>query len=299
MILLFILNEKEYVEHCLEFGIVDKNPYQVISLLSKYYYHDCEYKKKQITELLISYLKKYYPRYELNETQWLDAIEKLVTNSAKEKLHNISGVKITKREIETIRGIKNKTLERLMFTSLCIAKFNNLKNVGNNNWVNSDTSEVFKLARISCTLFGQDVKLNELYERGLIDFPKKNGNLNYRVTFVDNDGDEEIFISDFRELGYEYLNYIGESFIRCADCGVLTRTGKTNRKKYCEKHGSERVRDFEKTIYCVDCGRPTEVSSKNNRTKRCPECYELYRRERKTETQRSRREFCAMKSEQN
>lgn len=285
---MIVLNEKEYAKKCLQEGIPDRNPYQVISILAKYYHH-CGFKKKQIFDLLIDYLEKYYPRYELNESQWISAIEKLAVNAKKQNLYEFSGVKITKKEISIIQSINNKTLEKLAFTSLCLAKLHNLKNPNNNGWVNTDTEDIFKMARISCTVFEHDVKLNKLYLLGLVEFPKRLDNLNYRITFAEEDGDEELFISDFRELGYEYLNYLGEEFIRCADCGILTRPSENNKRKYCEKHKSKKEKQIEKTIFCIDCKKPIEVASKDNQTNRCFECYEAYRKNRKLETQRERR----------
>ena len=47
------------------------------------------------------------------------------------------------------------------------------------------------------------------------------------------DGESVLEISDFRELGYEYLNYIGDDkFIRCSECSRLVRKN-NNRQKYC------------------------------------------------------------------
>lgn len=278
---MIITNEKDYAEKCLTEGIIDENPYQVISILSKYYYHHCGFKRKQIIELLTDYLKKHYPRYELNESQWMTAVEKISTNAKNEKLYELSNIIITKNELGTIRNIKNKTLEKLAFSSLCIAKLHNLKNPDNNGWVNTETGDAFKMAHIACTVYEQDVKLNKLYLLGLIEFPMKNDNLNYRITFSEEDGEEALRISDFRELGYEYLNYLGEDFIRCADCGILTRRGKTNRKKYCKKHEKKKENQAEKTKFCIDCGKLIEVSSKNNKTCRCFECQALVNREKK------------------
>lgn len=285
---MIISNEKEYALNCLENGIVDKNPYQVISILAKYYWHN-GLKKKQIIDNLLDYLKKYYPRYELNEEQWLSEIEKVTEQAYRKKLFEISGVKITKPEINRIKSIKNKTLEKLAFTSLCIAKLNNLKSSNNNGWVNTDTGDIFKMAHISCSVFEQDVKLNKLYVLGMVDFPKANGNLNYRVTFIDNESEEEFFITDFRELGFEYLNYLGENFIRCAECRKLEKPNPdAKNQKYCKIH-SKKENQVKKTIFCEDCGKPVEVSAKDNQSNRCPECYEVYRKNRKLETQRIRR----------
>lgn len=39
--------------------------------------------------------------------------------------------------------------------------------------------------------------------------------------------------------------------------------------------------DSTKFVQCVDCGEWFEISSKNNRTHRCPMCQEIYRKEYK------------------
>ena len=287
---MIILNEKEYAEKCLNEDVInqDKNPYQVVSVLAKYYYHICGYRKKKIYGLLIEYLKKYYPRYEMNIENWEKNVSKLATNAGKEDLFEISGVKITKPELLKIQSVKNKAKEKLLFTMLCVAKLNMKKNPNSNGWVNVETREIFSMARVSCTSVEQDIKIGEFRQLGLLELPKKNGNLNFRVTFIDDDGDEELFVSDFRELGYEYLLYIGENYIRCAECGILTRGNKNGTKKYCNSCSTYTPQET-KTITCVDCGKEFEVDSKNNKSCRCDECYTIYRANRKLETQRIRR----------
>ena len=46
---MIILNEREYAENCLQNGIVDTKPFVTLSILAKYYYHECGYRKKKIT----------------------------------------------------------------------------------------------------------------------------------------------------------------------------------------------------------------------------------------------------------
>ena len=182
---------------------------------------------------------------------------------------------------------------------LCLAKFNNLRNPNNNGWVNTDTKEIYDLARYSCSRDNRDINIGKLRQKGLVELPKRNDNLNCRITFINDEDEEELFVSDFRELGYEYLNYLGEKFIRCSECDTLTRIGKTNRKIYCTKCRSNKAIQDEKVVYCEDCGNPITVSSKDNQTNRCFECYEVYRKNRKLETQRIRRNNAKMKSAQN
>lgn len=286
---MIILDEKKYAEKCLKNGLMDLKPYYVLCLLAKYYHH-FGYRKKKIISLLLDYLSKYYPRYEFNEFSWKESIDKIARNVGKHKLYEISGVKITKSEMETIQNIHNKVLERLAFTMLCLAKFYNLKNPKNNGWVNTDSKEIYKYARISCKAIEREIKIGKLRNMGLIELPKKNGNLNCRVTFINDDDDEELFISDFRELGYEYLLYKGGNFIRCAECGILTRGNKSGNKKYCKDCATYTPKGT-KMITCVDCGKEFEVDSLNNKTSRCAGCQKVYRNNYQKELMRKRREI--------
>lgn len=275
---MIILNEREYAENCLQNGIVDTKPFVTLSILAKYYYHECGYRKKKITTLLLEYLSKHYPRYELNEFSWQTSIEKIAANAGAYQLYQINGVKITKSEMETIANLHNKVLERLMFTMLCLAKLSDLKNLNNNGWVNADAKDIFTYARIGCKSDEREVKIGKLWQMGLLEFSKRNDNLNCRVTFVDNEGDEELFVSDFRELGYEYQKYKGENFIRCAECGILTRGNKNGTKKYC-KDCSTYTPQETKTVVCEDCGNEFEIAGNNKRTTRCEACYSAHRKE--------------------
>lgn len=268
---MIILNEREHAENCLKNGFVDTKPFNTLSILAKYYYHYCGFRKKKIIALLIDYLSKYYPRYELNEFSWQTSVEKIASNAGRYKLYEIQGIKITESEMNTIKGINNKVLERLMFTMLCLAKLGNAKNQKNNGWVNTDSKDIFNYARISCRVNEREIKIGKLWQMGLLEFSKRNDNLNCRVTFIDDNSNEVLFISDFRELGYEYLMYNGGNFIRCADCGILSRGNKTGTKKYC-RNCTTYTPVQTKSIKCIDCGKVFDVNSKNNKTCRCNEC---------------------------
>ena len=75
--------------------------------------------------------------------------------------------------------------------------------------------------------------LNDLKSNGYISFSSKNDNLNMKINFIDNVNDPILYITDFRELGYEYLNYIKDGkFTRCKICNRLIR--KTSKNiQYC------------------------------------------------------------------
>lgn len=294
---MIVLNEKEYAEECLKNKTIDDKPFYTLSILAKYYYYCFGYRKKKITELLIDFMEKAYPRYSCNKAMWDENIEKIAKNVGKYTLYEIDGVWITKAELETIENIKNKVLERLAFTLLCLAKLSNIKNPNNTGWVNNDAKEIFTLARISCSVSNRYERLGELHQLSLLEFPKRIDNLSCRVTYINDDSEKILFVSDFRELGYEYLKYKGENFIRCRECGILIRNNKAGTKKYCSKCSGYIPQEV-KTVVCIDCGKEFEVDSKNNKSCRCNECYTTYRANRKLETQRIRRENDKLKSEQ-
>ena len=137
--------------------------------------------------MLFDFLKRNYPRYELEETYWINTVEKISSNAGKYPLTEIPGVRITESEMLTITSIHNKVLERLAFTMLCLAKFWNAKKPNNNGWVNADSKELFQYARISSKAIDREIRIGQLQDMGLLEFPKRNGNMNCRVTFINDD----------------------------------------------------------------------------------------------------------------
>lgn len=275
---MIVLNEKEYAEECIKNKSISDKPFYVLSTLAKYYYHIHDFRKKKIIALLTEFMEENYPRYDCNKLDWDNSIEKIAANAGKYTLFEIDGVWITEDEINTIANIHNKVLERLAFTMLCLAKLNDLRNSNNNGWVNLDAKDIFNLARISGSVESRYERLGSLYQLSLLELPKKNDNLSCRVTFINNDSDNKLFISDFRELGYEYLKYKGENFIRCRECGILVRGNKSGTKKYCNSCSAYTPKET-KTISCVDCGNTFIVAGNNKRTIRCDKCQSKHTRE--------------------
>lgn len=283
-----ILNECEYAEELLQNGLCGEKPYRAISILSKYFYHKKKMRKKDISFELHDFLAKFYKAYRMEKFQWGETIEKLLSNVQKSTLYEIPGVRITKPEMERIQDLDNEKLERVAFVMLCIAKLNDLKSAKNNGWVNTDVKEIFTLARVSARVNERFVILGKLEEQGLIEFPKKNGNLNNRITFIQEDADEVLFVSDFRELGYEYQRYCGENICGCPECGILFRGNRQHNQRYCQ-NCSPRTKRIDKPVICEDCGKQFFVSALNSKSTRCHSCYMEYRRLRKLESQRNRR----------
>lgn len=227
-------------------------------------------------------MKKNYPYYK--EGDWQKTIERYATHAKKRVLKEIDGIYITEKELDTIVSLNNKVLERLSFTLLCLAKLALERNEKSNGWVINEDSEIFRLARISAGIEKKAFYINDLRELGMIEYAVKNDNLNLQVLYIDGGENQNnvLYIADFRELGYEYLKYKGENFIRCADCDILVRNNKQQNKRYCSncatKSRYERI--INKTIECIDCGEDVVVDAKDNKTIRCDECQKVINREK-------------------
>lgn len=277
---MIVLNELEYAEKCIAENYVEKKPFSTFSILAKYYYHHLGKNKNEIIELIKKFANKNCDGYSKNKYIWDNNIAKMVDVAIQYPLYQIEGIWITLKELSTIRNIHNKVLERLAFTILCLAKYNIVKNPKSDGWINYESKEIFNLARISAGINEREIKFNELNELGLIEFAKKIDNLGIRVKYISNDDDNILFVSDFRELGYEYLLYRGENFIRCGKCGILTRGNKAGTKRYCTNCIAYTPIKTKKII-CIDCEKEFVTTSKNTKSTRCPDCQAIINREKK------------------
>lgn len=277
-----LLNEKEYAEQCIKNNDIGENPYNTLVILSRYYYHVMNYKPKKISAILKEFLELTYPRYSTSKQEWIDTINKLSKSAHDHELFESDGIWITNKELRKIKDLNNVTLEKLVFTMLCLAKYFNQRSDTNNNWINTDVKEIYDMAGINCSIRQRAQKIGELIRQGYIKYAEKIDNLNMQVLFVDDDDDKHLLIYDFRELGNEYLLYNGEKFVRCAECGKLVRDNKRGTKKYCSTCATY-IPQGKKRVTCVDCGKVFLVDTMNNRTCRCGECQD---RKNKEDTKR-------------
>lgn len=231
-----VLNEKACAEYALENLILGSKPTETLGRVARYYY-SIGYKKKEIGNLLEDFMLKCDPT--INIVKWQATIDKQVSSADKYELIDISGVEITQSEMDKIQQIEGKLLQRLMFTMLCLAKYGNAINPNNNNWVNRKDKEIFSLANITLTTKRQSLLINDLWTMQYIGYSRVVDNININVKIVDNESPTVLYISDFRNLGNQYMRYCGEKYIECECCGKVVK----------EKHGKQR--------YCTECA--TEI----------------------------------------
>ena len=283
---MIILNEAEYAENILNSNTYIDNPTTCIPILAKYYNKTYNFGKKRIVDSLDRLMTDRYQNY--SRMRWISFLESCANKAKKSSLNEIDSIGVTKKEMDTIGSLNSIRTEKAMFAILCIAKYFNIRNEKNNGWVNLSAKDIFKMANVNITTINQDLLINVLYSNGLVEFSKRIDNLNMRVTFIDNSGDALLKVSDFRCLGYEYVNWKQGGYFRCAECGILCKQNKYGNRIYCNNCVGN-IPIAKKTIACIDCGCNFDIDAKDNQTDRCPECYKKYRRKFKTEKQREYR----------
>ena len=215
-----VLNERACAEYALDNLSLGAKPIETLGRVARYYY-SIGYKKKDIGSLLEDFMLKCDPA--INIVKWQAAIDRQVSNADKYELIDISGISITRAEIDKIQQIDGKLLQRLMFTMLCLAKYGNAVNPKNNNWVNKKDKEIFSLANISLTTKRQSLMINDLWTMQYIGFSRVVDNININVKIIDDSSPTVLYISDFRNLGNQYMRYCGEKYIECECCGKVVK----------------------------------------------------------------------------
>ena len=123
-----------------------------------------------------------------------------------------------------------------------------MANEQNAGWVNRPDKEIFKLANVVTSVKRQSLMLNDLRSSGLIRFSRKVDNININVQCIDMDGDAYLQITDFRNLGYQYMRYCGEPYFECAECGIVIKR-MSNAQKYCHDCAVDINRQNAREIY--------------------------------------------------
>ena len=233
MLSIIILNEVEYAKGLLDGHVKNKNPYLYIPLLSRYYRQTLNYAPKKTVCLLTEFMKENYINY--NPVKWSPFIDSCVKRAKKTSLSEIQSIGITEKELSIVQSARNNTIAKVMFTLLCIAKYFNTRKDTNNSWTNIASKDIFKMANVSTSIEKQDAVISELYQSNLVGMTNKVDNLNTRVLFVDTGTEYVMNISDFRNLGNEYMNWKYGGYFRCAECGALKRQNKYGNRVYCNE----------------------------------------------------------------
>lgn len=229
-----VLNEHEWAKEMISSRSLGKKPFETLTRVAKYYI-DKEYSKRDVRKMLDAFLIQCEPSASL--PKWSNTIDYALDRALRYEAIKIDYIEITKPEMEIIDSLEGKQLRRLAFTLLCLAKYWDVVNPRGAHWVNSKDCDIMRMANINTSIKRQSLMYHTLHAAGLVQFSKKVDNTNVRVCFI-KEGEPVLCISDFRNLGYQYLKYHGEPYFECQNCGATTKTSdpvKGVKQKYCRE----------------------------------------------------------------
>lgn len=241
-----ILNERVYVEGLLASPSLDDGVTETITRVARYY-HSEGYKKEEIIGLIEDYMIRCNPN--INIVSWQTLIDKISASAGKYPLVDIQAVHITQSEIEKIKALTGIVAQRFMFTALCLAKYGDALSPNNNGWVNRADSEIFRLANTTLNTKRQGLLINDLWTLGYVGYSKVVDNINIQIKIVDDDSPIVLSVTDFRNLGYQYMRILDPAgFIECRECGLVVKR-RSRGHKYCDACAIEVKRHQDYTAY--------------------------------------------------
>ena len=298
----YIFNEKKYIEAFVDSGYVDNNaPNKTIRLLARYCHFVLGYNKNDAYKYITSYMKTY--ALDFHEQLSMASIKTYINTAYKKGAwKNIECVPITEGELKKIASLNDEKKEKLAFVLLADVKYAAQISAQQRHISYMSISELFQLSRVPCPYKERAAYTSFLFEDreggafAVREF--RNKDVRWNITYASYDEEDPVALnlteSNYKELAFTYLNWKNGGYKECKICGRLFKT-KAN-MRYCKKCTPKHEKIENKIIICVDCGKEVEISSKDNKTCRCEECYQKHRSLRKIETQRIRRQD--MRSEQ-
>lgn len=233
-----VLRENDWAETMIHTNSLGKKPSETLRRVARFYMDTLHISQEAIRKRLELFLLQCDPTSSI--PKWSDSIDYALNRAAKYPAINIDHIDVTDKELEKIDSLEGKQLRRLAFTLLCLSKYWNIVTGKDGGWVNSKDNEIMATANINTSIKRQSAMYGKLNELGMVQFSRKVDNTNVQVCFAE-DGEVVMQISDFRNLGYQYLMYHGEPYFVCENCGITSKiAGKENRRrqKYCPECAS-------------------------------------------------------------
>lgn len=226
------MNEYEWARDAIEEPELGKHPTDTLRMIARYYL-DNGYDRKNVRELIEQYITTCDQKASI--VLWDKTIDSAIKQAIRRPAIVVDEIIVTKPEMETIKGIKGKQAQRLAFTLLCLSKYWDICREDNDHWVTNKSTDIMAVANISASLKRQGILYRQLEEEGLLHFPERVDAISIQVLFAE-DGEKELSLRDFRNLGYQYLEYNGGPFFECEECGIVTKAKSVDSgrpQKYC------------------------------------------------------------------
>lgn len=230
-----VLDEYKWAENAIREKSLNGKPFETLSRVAKYYTYK-NLSSKQVRSMLDKFLLQCAPGVSL--VSWSGLLDSAVKYASKNPIIMMDGIDIYASEMDAIDSLHGVQLQRLAFTLLCVAKYLYAVSPKTQYWVNTPDNEIMRMANLKLSLKKQGDAYSQLRDAGLIKFSKAIDNLSVQVLFAEQDGDNVLTVSDYRNLGYQYMMFHGGNFFICECCGLVEKNkgcGERGRpKKYCQ-----------------------------------------------------------------
>ncbi|EKS4345235.1 hypothetical protein QB607_003239 [Clostridium botulinum] len=228
-------------------------------LTKKYCLQDKE--KKEVYKLIMEDLKKTLSN-KFIYTKWNKTVKGIVNRFYRDKsiyktevkMNDINKIRISQNELQSIRQLDNLVLEKIAFVMLVYAKISRIQMQQSNSdyWVNKSCSIICREAKVGLRGNEQKRIMNELYKKEYITTSNINTKTNIKLNFgnkenIENEND--LIITDFDGVIYQYLIWRGEKWKRCEGegCEKWIRI-KNNKIKYCLSCAKKNKKEQTKNI---------------------------------------------------
>ena len=238
-----IHNEQIVADKVLNDKVLIVSMSSTIDILIKYYYlKNRDINKLELLYTIFNNLKEcnidsFNPnKCEELITTRIDRFYKTVRKFGDEniKLNIVDKVVITKAEVAFINSYEDKKVQNILFIMLVYAKITNKLNNNDSYWINQSLTNITKEAKLTDKKRKTEV-FHGLYLDQAISAGNKVGKVSIKVNYAYEDSEEEIVITDFDECIHYWLQYKGEKWKRCVECGKWIKQSKTKPSKYCKE----------------------------------------------------------------
>ncbi len=291
-------NELDYAKKIYNDGFQTKHIPTELRLVATYMRRYLDMKPKILREKMYEFCSTNIPNY--NRAKHYKIINKAINQATKKgsTLIKVDKILVYDFEIDYINkldvlyDIKDYVYDckKVVFTLLCQMKLNKeisrIKNGTESKGIyfkggNQKYNLLKKMSKIPDKIKINDDIIYELGQRGIVEI-LFNGliKLNFMEDISKLGGSKDasdvaIEIINYDNIGW-YFDYYNntQKMQLCKYCGQPFKQTKKD-IMYCSEHKGYQPVGV-KTIQCVDCGCDVEVSSLDNRTKRCDECQKEY-----------------------
>ena len=248
-----IHNEQIVADKVLNDKVLIVSMSSTIDILIKYYYlKNRDIDKLELLYTIFNNLKEcnidsFNPnKCEELITTRIDRFYKTVRKFGDEniKLNIVDKVVITKAEVAFINSYEDKKVQNILFIMLVYAKITNKLNNNDSYWINQSLTNITKEAKLTDKKRKTEV-FHSLYLDQAISAGNKVGKVSIKVNYAYEDSEEEIVITDFDGCVHYWLQYKGEKWKRCEECGKWVKQSKTKPSKYCKE--CAKIINIEKT----------------------------------------------------